>query len=191
MAFKDDQFYIEKILAGDTAAFEPLVEKHKDFVFTIVVRILHIREEAEETAQDVFLKAFQSLKNYRAKSKFSTWLYSIAYNTAISKTRKRKLPTADLSDEMIQNYSEDEFGGLLFELSPEEQQQRLSKAMETLNDEENVLITLYYKNDSSIEEISEITALSMSNVKVKLHRIRKKLYTKLSLIDEIIAQKHC
>ncbi len=101
------------------------------------------------------------------------------------------MPTADLSDEMIQNYSEDEFGSLMYELSPEEQQQRLGKAMETLNDEENVLITLYYKNNSSIEEISEITALSVSNVKVKLHRIRKKLYTKLSLIDEIIAHKHC
>ncbi|MCF8229330.1 MAG: RNA polymerase sigma factor [Bacteroidales bacterium] len=189
MAFREDQYYIERIKDGETSAFSELVEKHKDWVYTIVIRILRSHEEAEETAQDVFLKAYNSLKTFQGKSKFSTWLYSIAYNTAITKTRKRKLKTSDLDDEIIYNYSEDEISKSMYELSPEEQQQSLRKAMNDLPEEENLLITLFYKKENSIAEISEITGMSSSNVKVKLHRIRKKLYEKLRIINKIENQE--
>ena len=189
MAFREDQYYIERIKDGETSAFSELVEKHKDWVYTIVIRILRSHEEAEETAQDVFLKAYNSLKTFQGKSKFSTWLYSIAYNTAITKTRKRKLKTSDLDDEIIYNYSEDEISKSMYELSPEEQQQSLRKAMNDLPEEENLLISLFYKKENSIAEISEITGMSSSNVKVKLHRIRKKLYEKLRIINKIENQE--
>ncbi len=189
MAFREDEYYVERITAGDTAAFSELVEKHKDWVFTIVVKILRSREEAEETAQDVFLKAYKSLKTFQGKSRFSTWLYSIAYNTAITKTRKRKLKTADLDDVIVENYSEDEVNRELHELSPEEQKKRLYRALDSLPEEEQLLISFFYKKEKSIEEISSITGLSESNVKVRLHRIRKKLYEKLRVINEIEIQK--
>lgn len=86
-----DLYFIDKIIAGDTESYAIIVNRHKDMVFTIVNRILRSREDAEEIAQDVFLKAFQSLQKFKREAKFSTWLYRIAYNTAISKTRKKKI----------------------------------------------------------------------------------------------------
>ena len=189
MAFREDSFYIERIRQGDSAAFTQIVEKHKDLVFTIVVRILQNREDAEEIAQDVFVKAYKALDKFEGKSKFSTWLYRIAYNAAISKTRKKGLKTADLEDEVIHNYSEDEFGEDLTQLSGEEQQRMLNKALSGLSGDENLLITLYYKNENSVEEISDITGLTESNVKVKLHRIRKKLYEKMNLLMQTNVKK--
>ena len=189
MAFREDSFYIERIRQGDSAAFTQIVEKHKDLVFTIVVRILQNREDAEEIAQDVFVKAYKALDKFEGKSKFSTWLYRIAYNAAISKTRKKGLKTADLEDEVIHNYSEDEFGEDLTQLSGEEQQRMLNKALSGLSGDENLLITLHYKNENSVEEISDITGLTESNVKVKLHRIRKKLYEKMNLLMQTNVKK--
>jgi RNA polymerase sigma-70 factor (ECF subfamily) len=79
------------VLKGEQSAYTFLVEKHKNLVFSIVLKVLSSREDAEEVAQDVFLKAYQSLGSFEMKSKFSTWLYRIAYNAAISKTRKKKV----------------------------------------------------------------------------------------------------
>lgn len=189
MAFREDNFYIERIRQGDSAAFTQIVEKHKDLVYTIVLRILQNREDAEEIAQDVFIKAYKALDKFEGKSKFSTWLYRIAYNAAISKTRKKGLKTADLEDELIQNYSEDTFGEDLTQMSGEEQQRMLNKALSGLSGDENLLITLYYKNENSVEEISGITGLTESNVKVKLHRIRKKLYEKMNLLMQSSVKK--
>lgn len=190
MTFREDPYYVKQILEGNTAAFSALVDKYKDWVFTIVFRILRNREEAEETAQDVFLKVYRSLNKYRGKSKFSTWLFSIAYNTAISKSRKRKLKTADLEEELIENYTEDAISEDLSEYTLEEQQRLIDRALEKLNDEDNLMIRLFYKNDNSIEEIAEIMGLGRSNVKVRLHRIRKKLLTEIKLLSKIENQEN-
>ena len=74
-----DQHCIERTLQGETQAFGTLVERYQDFVFTIVYRMVKVREEAEEVAQDSFVKAFESLSSFRGEAKFSSWLYSIAY----------------------------------------------------------------------------------------------------------------
>ncbi|MCF8345272.1 MAG: sigma-70 family RNA polymerase sigma factor [Bacteroidales bacterium] len=190
MAFREDPYYVKRILEGDTAAFSALVDKYKDWVFTIVFRILRNREETEETAQDVFLKAYRSLNKYRGKSKFSTWLFSIAYNTAISKSRKRKLKTADLEEKLIENYTEDAINEDLSEYTLEVQQRLIDRALEKLNDEDNLMIRLFYKNDNSIEEIAEIMGLGGSNVKVRLHRIRNKLLTEINHLSKIENQEN-
>jgi len=104
MEFLDDSFYIEKVINGDTSAYTNLVNKHKDMVYTIALRIARNHQDAEEIAQDVFLKAFQSLESFRQKSKFSTWLYRIVYNTAISKIRKKQ-PEVTALDENLVLYS--------------------------------------------------------------------------------------
>ncbi len=79
------------MLQGNSAAYANLVERHKDIVFSVIKKIIHDRLEAEELAQDVFISAYKSLSQFEGKSKFSTWLYRIAYNAAISKTRKPKI----------------------------------------------------------------------------------------------------
>ena len=179
MKFETDIFYLQQIIAGNVRAYAFLVEKHKEMVFSIAFKILHNREDAEEIAQDVFVKAYQSLASFKNEAKFSTWLYRIVYNAAISKVRKKKLELTQLDDTTINNYSEDG-GEAGFSLVDEpDQYELLQKALKSLPEDENVIISLFYQNDSSIEDISAITGLTVANVKVKLHRIRKKLYTEM------------
>ncbi|MCD6179743.1 MAG: sigma-70 family RNA polymerase sigma factor [Bacteroidales bacterium] len=179
MAFKDDSFYIEEVLKGNSSAYAPLVEKHKGMVYTICFRIVRKAEEAEELAQDTFLKAFDKLDKFRGDAKFSTWLYRIAYNAAISMTRKRRLEVHALDDFVISNYSEDDIREDLDAVDAEEQQKMLQTALRTLSDDDYLIINLFYLKELSVNDISSITGLSAANVKVKLHRIRKKLYVKM------------
>jgi len=182
MKFQDDNVYIENVLNGNVSAYASLVAKHKNLVFSIVLKIVNNREDAEEISQDVFLKAYQSLKSFEGKSKFSTWLYRIAYNAAISKTRKKRFEMVPLEDNVIKNYSTDEISQNMNTLEETDRQAVLEKALHRLPEEDNLLITLFYKNESSMEDISYITGLSLSNVKVRLHRIRKKLYDEMQEI---------
>jgi len=179
MAYKEDKFYIEKVFKGDTTAYADIVNKHKEMVFTIAVKILRNREDAEEIAQDAFVKAFQALPNFKGEAKFSTWLYRIVYNTAISQGRKRKHEFAAINEEMIDNYTTDKVSRSVNEFSEDEQINAINSLMEMMPEDENLLLTLFYKNEKSIEDISEITGLTQSNVKVKLYRIRKKMYGEL------------
>src|ERR1035437_5059789 len=107
MKFETDTFYLQQIMTGNVRAYAILVEKHKEMVFSIALKILHNREDAEEIAQDVFVKAYQSLANFKNEAKFSTWLYRIVYNTAISKVRKKKIELSPLDESTINNYSDD------------------------------------------------------------------------------------
>jgi RNA polymerase sigma-70 factor (ECF subfamily) len=180
MKFQDDNDYIGRVLNGDVSAYASLVAKHKNLVFSIVLKIVNNREDAEEISLDVFLKAYQSLNTFEKKSKFSTWLYRIAYNAAISKTRKKKVEMVAIEETVITNYSTDEVSRTINEFDETDRQVILEKALKQLPEEDNLLITLFYKNENSVEDISEITGLSVSNVKVKLHRIRKRLYEEMN-----------
>lgn len=176
MKYQDDNYYIERVLSGDTSSYAMLVSKHKSLVFSIALKILNNREDAEEIAQDSFLKAYQSLRTFERKSKFSTWLYRITYNAAISKTRKKKVEFVSMDTAIIDNYSTDEFSTNLHDTSDIDKKALMEKALSGLPGEDSLLITLFYKAENSIEEISSITGLSVSNVKVRLFRIRKRLY---------------
>lgn len=178
----DDYIYIEQVINGNTAAYAVLVDKYKDMVFTIARRIAKNQEDAEEIAQDAFLKAYQSLDSFKRKAKFSTWLYRIVYNTAISKIRKKRHETTALDDVMIENYSVDEVNNEVNGLDSEEQKKVINLALEKLNEEESTVISLYYLDECSIEDISGVTGLTKSNVKVKLHRSRKKLYQEMNIL---------
>ena len=179
MKFQDDNHYIERVINGDIPAYASLVEKHKNLVFSIAMKILNNREDAEEIAQDTFLKAFNSLKSFEKKSKFSTWLYRIAYNGAISRKRKKKIDVVEIDDQIMFNYSADEISTNVYQMNESEQMQLIDKALLKIPEDDNLLITLFYKSEHSIEDISYITGLTQTNVKVKLHRIRKRLYEEI------------
>jgi len=179
MKFETDTFYLQQIMTGNVRAYAILVEKHKEMVFSIALKILHNREDAEEIAQDVFVKAYQSLANFKNEAKFSTWLYRIVYNTAISKVRKKKVELSPLDDATINNYSDDTSENQFLLSDDPDRFELLQKALKSLPEDENVIVSLFYQNDSSIEDISSVTGLTVANVKVKLHRIRKKLYTEM------------
>ncbi len=182
MTFKKDSYYIDRVLEGKTSEYAMLIDKYKDMVFTITYRITGNREDAEEVSQDVFLKAFNGLAEFRGTSKFSTWLYKIAYNQSVSRIRKKKIDVYSY-DGMDMNISElhGETDTNLEQLDqiPVEY---LKKAFALLEETDRVLLTLYYQDDCSVKEISGITGLSHSNVKIRLFRGRKKLISTLEKI---------
>ncbi len=175
----DDLIYIEKVLAGDTSAFSYLVDRYQDMVYGLALKLLRNEEDAEELAQDSFVKAFRSLRSYQQKSKFSTWLYRITYNGCISFLRKRKQEVRSLDEQNLSEQDEEKLNGQLAELDQEVVATLLEEAIARLPELEQVLITLYYYEDQKVEEISHITGLSESNVKVKIHRARRKMYDDL------------
>lgn len=182
MALNKDLEYVDKVLAGNSRAYSYLVNKYRDMVFTIIVKILGNEEDAEDLSQEVFLKVYKSLRKFKRKSKFSTWLYRIAYNEAITKTRKKKHINQGLENNIIENYTEDAATESLYELSSDQQQQLLEKVLQKLPDNGYIIITLYYKKDCSVKEISKITGMSESNVKVTLHRTRSRMQQLMSVL---------
>lgn len=183
----NEEFYIQQVIKGDTAAFAEIVRHYKDLVFTIAFRILKNAEEAEEVAQDSFLKAFRNLSTFRNEAKFSTWLFRIAYNGALSQHRKKRYDHVSTEDrQAIQVSFEDSSNGFQ-NLKTEQRKVYIGKAMESLSAEEASLVQFFYYSELSIKEIAEITSLDESNIKVKLHRARKRLHIALQslLKDEL------
>lgn len=182
-----DQIYIDKVLQGDTNAFAYLINKYKDMAYTIAIKIVKSHEDAEEVAQDSFLKAYEKLDSFKGNSKFSTWLYTIVYRNSITKIRKKKVATSDIDDYVMDNYSEGSDFPQIEAIKNGEQQKYVREAINRLPEKDAILITLFYMNESSIEEIEQITSLTQTNIKVKLFRARKKLNNELSLLlkDEV------
>jgi len=169
----EEQKIIEMVQNGNTNAFSYLVNKYQDIVFSIALKVLKNREDAEEMAQEAFVKAFRSIQSFQGKAKFSTWLYSITYNTCITHTRRKKPATTQIETLPVSyDEADDPFGDF-----PEESRARyLETALKQLPEEEYTLIVLYYYDDQRIDDISQITGLTESNAKVRLFRARKKLY---------------
>jgi RNA polymerase sigma factor (sigma-70 family) len=190
----NDAYYIEKVLQGNHAAFSYLVNRYSDMVYSIALKILNNTSDAEDLAQEVFISVYQSLKDYRGSSKFSTWLYRITYNKAISKLRKPKHEISAIKDRVLKDFEGDDTNpdvyrdnGLVQEFNDEEEKiQVLEKVIHQLPVDEQLLIMLHYFEEQSVNEISTITKMSASNVKVKLFRIRKKMKEMIELIDKEI-----
>lgn len=174
----EDNDCIAKTLSGDVNAFSFIVRKYKSMVYTIVFKVTKHSEDAEDLAQDVFIKAYKSLATYKFESKFSTWLYSIAYHEAISFSRKNKqffTPLENINEnELNENIDDDDI------VYSDDMIIRLKQELTSLNDDEALIISLYYNMNNSVEEISQIMNISVSNVKIKLFRTRKKLLSKLT-----------
>lgn len=171
-----EDILLDKILQGDPAACRFIIDKYKVFAFNIALKITQNREDAEEVTQDSFLKAFKSLNSFNRTSKFSTWLYRITFNMAVSKTRKKKVFFQDI---YYENSSEVKTEVTEFpseELEKAEIKKVLEIAMSQLNQDDNLLLTMYYMEEMSMAEVAEITGLEENNIKVKIHRARKKLH---------------
>jgi|WetSurMetagenome_2_1015567.scaffolds.fasta_scaffold156697_1 RNA polymerase sigma-70 factor, ECF subfamily len=166
---------IKRILNGETVLFSSFLHRYSRPIHSMIARIVPCREDAEELTQDTFVKAFKKLDTYKGDCSFSTWLYRIAYNTAVSATRKKRLSFPALDENIINNVPDDAVDALLNK-EDEEVMQKLEHALELLNMEDRALITLYYTEEKSINEIASVLQLSSDNVKVKLYRVRKKIY---------------
>ena len=172
---KEEAHIIQEILNGKTEQYEYFLDRYGQQVFVLVDRIVSCQEDAEELTQDVFLKAFQQLSSFKAESNFSTWIYRIATNLAISAVRKKRNDVLRLDDSVFANLSDTQVDEALEDES-EEHMERLQQAMNQLEADERALITLYYLEERPLAEVAFILGMTEGNAKVKLHRIRKKLY---------------
>ncbi|MGD9557387.1 MAG: RNA polymerase sigma factor [Mangrovibacterium sp.] len=166
---------IRRVLDGEPRAFPVLINRYQHPVHSLIRQIIPGREDAEELTQDVFVKAFKSLSSFRGGSSLSTWLYRIAYNAAISFTRKKKMLYPDFDERVLNNIADETVDELLDRESDEELMRRMEAAVERLRPEDKALISLYYTQDKSVSELAAITALTPENVKIKLFRARKKI----------------
>ncbi|HBY02410.1 MAG TPA: RNA polymerase subunit sigma-70 [Rikenellaceae bacterium] len=173
MKREEELILIKRIKAGELNLFNTLVETHSPKILSVVRGVVSNREDAEEVAQDVFVKAYFSIKSFRGECSFSTWLFRIAYNMSISKTRLKKREHIPIENTC--NIPDDSLASAENFMDAERLYKALNKTLNELDVPDRFLIISFYNHEKSIKEISEITGMSESNVKVKLHRIKKRL----------------
>ena len=179
-----DDILVQRILKGDRPAFRMLVNRYQNLVFTLVLRIVGTREEAEEIAQDVFMKVYSNLSSFEGKAKFSSWIYRIAYNTALTKIRNQRPDISSLDNEKTADAMTNKVGSVVYNDAEKTfRVEYVSKAINMLEPEDATVITLFYLSEQSIDEIAQILNIEPNAAKVRLHRARKKLREKMEKND--------
>ncbi len=168
---------IEEIRGGRTDKFGVIVEAYSDRVHALVAGIAGDDMTADELTQDVFIKAFKSLSSFRSKSTLDTWIYRIAYNTAIDHTRSKRNDALRLDDLQTERLSDTEVDAFFDQSNEEDPRlEALTTALDMLDADDRALLTMYYYEDLPVRDIAQVTGLKENNVKVKMLRARKKLY---------------
>jgi len=171
---------IQQVLAGNQSAYADLVKRHQRFVFSLAMRFSKSREDAEEIAQDCFIKAYRSLASFQQQSKFSTWLYSIVYTTAMTFLRKKRVDTTSIDNDEAFIQIESKPGS--YDENNIENKSRsyyLNQAIDQLLPDDATIITMFYKGEQSLDEIAQVLGIEANTVKVKLFRARQRLKDKL------------
>lgn len=156
--------------------FSYFLNRYSNSIYSLILRIVPTKEDAEELTQDTFLKAYRKLDTFKGDCSFSTWLFRIGYNTAISFVRRRKIIFPVIDENLLENIPDEAVETIFDQDDDESMLQRLEVAIEKLNAEEKALITLYYMEEKPVAELAIVLELTPENVKVKLFRVRKKLY---------------
>ncbi|HEY5686728.1 MAG TPA: sigma-70 family RNA polymerase sigma factor [Yeosuana sp.] len=177
MTTNDDIHYINLIIEGNSNAFNILVDRYKDLVFSLALKMVKNREEAEEVAQDTFIKVFKSLSQFKGDSKFSTWIYKVTYNTCLDRLKKTKREQQVVSIDDFNTNQIKSIDNALDKMEDEEREKAIQDCINLLPSDDAFLLTLFYFEEQSLEEIAKVIGLTANNVKVKLFRSRKKLTT--------------
>ena len=172
-----DQFYIQKVIEGDTESFRFLVDKYRDKAFSVAFRVLRNQLFAEDVVQEAFLKAFRKIDTFRGDAMFSTWLMRIVVNESIKVLRRKKMEfeghkqMADVDEAGVNNS--------IKLLREKEQRVFINKTLEQLPQREALVLQLFYLDDLSIKEMEEIMDIKYDHIKVLLYRARKRFYVLL------------
>ncbi len=183
-----DQEIIDSVKLGNQSDYSIIVDRYKDKAFSLLKKMLKNEQDAEETLQDCFIKAYNSLSGFKGEAKFSTWFYRIVYNTALTKLSSQKRKTEnemssvdehfDLKSDYDYNVSE-----------RKDMSEFINELVNKLPEKHSAIINLFYLDEMSCEEISKVLDISLSNVKVMLHRSRnalKDIIIENNLVEELI-----
>ncbi|MDJ1466821.1 RNA polymerase sigma factor [Xanthocytophaga flava] len=182
-----EQQILEKAIRGDRQALTYLVKRYTNMAYTIALKIVHNKEDAEEVMQDAFMKAFASLNKFNKTAKFSTWLYRIVYNTALTKRKCQPINHIGIESTLLQESLKTEAHVEWNDLQNQDRKKYVQQALSHLMPDDYLVVTLYYMGDKSIAEISEIMDKKTSAIKMQLLRARKQLEQELKrVLDEEI-----
>lgn len=181
----EEQLLVSNAQRGDHAAFAQLVEHYQTPVYNLAFRMLGNPNDAEDAAQETFLRAFTRLKSFKGELKFPTWLLSIDAHYCIDRLRRRKHFTwLSLDDEVLGDSLSSDLPEPADETLRHESQQEVERLLEQLSPASRLVVVLRYWHDQSIEEIAKTTGDSASAIKVRLHRARQALAQQLAARDE-------
>ena len=167
----DEKELIARILDGHAEDYGYFLERYSQEAFAIVVRLVPQQEDAEELVQDAFVRAFNRLDTFEGRSTFSTWICRIAYTTAISWLRKRRMKYLSIDDQpKLTDTEVDEA------FDDESRIEDLRRAITLLKPDEQTLITLFYYDNRPLSDIAYILDAEPNTLATRLHRIRRKLY---------------
>lgn len=180
---RDDAQLIDQSLSGDSAAFGQLVRKYQDRLYNTLVHLMGRREEAEDVVQEAFVQAYVKLESFKGHSAFYTWLYRIAFNTAISHQRKKKVEVSvDQSREQSGTEPIDTGDAPDERMEREERVGLVRRALDALSDQHRAILVLREMEGCCYETIAEVLELPIGTVRSRLHRAR------LQLRDELKGQ---
>ncbi len=172
----DEADLIRQAQTGDTRAFEALVIENQDFVYNLALRTLGNPDEAEDVAQDAFVRAWLALPKFRRQAKFRTWLYRIVVNLCYNRFPHLRRELVVLVDEDIADITDPATeAGLIIDVEMKEQRAFLHRQIDELPDHYRMLISLRYQEELSYNEIAAITDLPVGTVKTGLFRAKNRL----------------
>lgn len=178
----DERKWIESILTGDTAKFSCLLDRYQHMAFCIAYRILENKEDAEEAVQDAFVKMYHALPAFRFGSKFSTWFYRIVYHTALTHYKTQFVFAGYEDIPGAANGSNDLSEGIETILEKSDRKEIIDSVLKRLRKDDALLLSLFYLQECSVDDIHQITGLSKANIKIKLFRGRNHFYEMLQQI---------
>jgi RNA polymerase sigma-70 factor (ECF subfamily) len=171
----NNQPNIQAILAGDSKEFSLLVDAYKNVVYSVALRMLKNTEEAEEAAQDTFIKVFKSLGKFKGDAKLSTWIYRIAYNTCLDRLKKSGRNRKNIAIDEIEGFEIKSVDNALDGLLKSERAELLRDCFKKLSPKDAALLTLFYLEEKNLNELGAILKMNENSVKVGLFRARGRL----------------
>ena len=176
----EEQSLIENVQRGEMAAFQELVEKYKHKVFYMALDMTGNHHDAEDLSQEVFMKVFTAIKDFRGEAKLSSWLYRIAMNTCIDKTRRKHLKLVDIDERVYEQATTAR--------NPEQQlharatQDQIEQALQKLPPRQRLIFTMRHYNELMLKEIAESLRISEGTVKAQLFRAIQRLQKELGAL---------
>jgi RNA polymerase sigma-70 factor (ECF subfamily) len=165
------------VLNGDESAYRYFITEYKDMAFTVAISIVKEENIAQEVVQDAFLKAFNSLNSFKREALFSTWFCRIVVNEALMRLKRMKREIITFSADYGEDVQDED---AFFSLEEPEQSHFINEALKKLSPNESLVLRLFYLQEENIRSVCDITGMSVSNVKVTLHRARKNMFRLIS-----------
>jgi len=181
-----EQILIQRAQKGDHEAFAALVDEHQRYVYNLALSVVKDENEALDLAQETFVRAWIALPNFKGQSQYRTWLYRIVTNLCYNRLPNLRRSLNDLGDDMMENIPETDstFDNPAHEFESNETRGYLHQAIEELDENYRLLITMRYQNELSYEEIASTLNLPLGTVKTGIFRAKAQLRNALATLED-------